>query len=85
MKKMKEQSKIIGRRICEFLRLALLIGMLVLIFLVAPRLTEITKDIVKFLYELEEEYITRFWTILLALVSTITVFFGNNKRIEKRG
>ena len=82
MEKMKKQNKI-SKRIYEYIKLGLILTMLILIFLVAPKLTEVTKNIVKFLYELEEEYITRFWTILLALTSTITVFFGNNKRIER--
>lgn len=82
MEKMKKQNKI-GKRIYEYIKLGLILTMLVLIFLVAPKLTEVTKNIVKFLYELDEEYVTRFWTILLALTSTITVFFAKNKNNEK--
>ena len=82
MEKIKKQNKI-GKRIYEYIKLGLILTMLVLIFLVAPKLTEVTKNIVKFLYELDEEYITRFWTVILALSSTITVFFGNNKKIER--
>lgn len=82
MEKMKKQNKI-GKRIYEYIKLGLILTMLVLIFLIAPKLTEVTKNVVKFLYELDEEYITRFWTILLALTSTITVFFAKNKNNEK--
>ena len=82
MEKMKKQNKI-SKMIYEYIKLGLILTMLILIFLVAPKLTEVTKNIVKFLYELDEEYITRFWTVLLALTSTITVFFAKNKNNEK--
>lgn len=82
MDKIRKEKKII-KKLYEYIKIILIITMLVLIFIIAPRLTEVTKNIIKFLYELEEEYITRFWTILLALTSTITVFFGNNKNNQK--
>lgn len=82
MDKIRKEKKI-SKKLYEYIKIILIITMLVLIFIIAPRLTEVTKNIVKFLYELEEEYITRFWTILLALTSTITVFFGNNKNNQK--
>lgn len=82
MDKIRKEKKI-SKKIYEYIKIILIITMLVLIFIIAPRLTEVTKNIIKFLYELEEEYITRFWTILLALTSTITVFLGNNKNNQK--
>lgn len=82
MDKIRKEKKI-SKKLYEYIKIILIITMLVLIFIIAPRLTEVTKNIIKFLYELEEEYITRFWTILLALSSTITAFFGNNKNNQK--
>ena len=56
----------------------IIIGILILmylIFMVAPKCTEVTKNAIKFLYELDDEYITRFWIGLLALTSTLILFF----------
>lgn len=57
----------------------LFITILILIFIIAPRLTNLTKEIVKVIYELKDEYITRFWTIILVLISMAFTHFINKK------
>ena len=52
---------------------------LALIYIATPHCTQATKNVVKFLYELDEEYLNRFWMGLLSLVSMITILFGKSK------
>ena len=68
--------------------IGMLIGiatMLVLIFMWSPKCTEVTKNFATWLYELDEEYITRFWTILLSLISVLVlVFFDKLTKNENK-
>lgn len=84
---MKKERKIrkMNKNLLNWFKLIGIGAILVLIFIAAPRCTQITKDIAKFLYELDDEYITRFWTILLALTSMFVLFFFKNIKEESRG
>ena len=74
-KKSNEKIKMIGKLI--------LIGVTVtIIFIAAPHCTQVTKNIATWLYELEEEYITRFWTVLLSTISLIPIVFFNKIKEE---
>lgn len=85
MKKTREEKKMnnIGERFKKVTKLGLTISMLILIYILAPKMTLVTKDIIKYLDELNPEYITRFWAIVLALVTTFIVVIYKNKKEEK--
>lgn len=79
MKKIEKEKIVKGnQKVYKIIKALLIITMLVLIFLIAPKLTELTKNIAKSIYELNSEYITRFWAITLVLTTT-SVFFLNKK------
>lgn len=85
MKKTREEKKMnnIGERFKKVTKLGLTISMLILIYILAPKMTLVTKDIIKYLDELNPEYITRFWAIVLALLTTFIVVIYKNKKEEK--
>lgn len=74
-KKSNDKIKMIGKLI--------LIGATVtIIFIAAPHCMQATKNFATWLYELEEEYITRFWTVLLSVISLIPIVFFNKVKEE---
>lgn len=68
-----------NKKIYNIAKKTLFITILILIFIIAPKLTNLTKEIVKVIYELKDEYITRFWTIILVLISMAFTLFINKK------
>lgn len=62
-KEVKETFNKIGRVITALLFL----GMIVLIFIVSPKITNIIQNTAKYLYELDSTYITRVVELILAI------------------
>lgn len=86
MKKTRNEEKKmnnVGEKIKKITKLGLSVSMVILIYILAPKMTLITNDIIKYLYELNPEYITRFWAIVLALLTTFIVVIHKNKKEEK--
>lgn len=59
-----------NKKILKYVKIILFIVMLVLIYLVSPRITASIQNTAKFIYELEEIYIIRIVELLL----TVTIF-----------
>ena len=64
----------------EVITVLLVILMIFLVLKIAPELTKITKNIVTYLYELDEEYITRFWIAFIGMTIVGTTILGKNKK-----
>ena len=53
------------KKVSKIIKLILFISMLVLIYLVSPRLTNLIQNCARWIFELDNNYITRFIEILL--------------------
>lgn len=62
-------------------KIVLIILMLVLIYLVSPKITNAIQNGAKYLYDMESTYITRIVELILA-VSFIITIFTNKKEVK---
>lgn len=68
-------------KILKYIKIILFITMIVLIYLVSPKITISIQNTAKFIYELEETYITRIVELLL----TVTIFTTLYVYVTKKG
>lgn len=67
-----------NKKALKYIKIILFITMLVLIYLVSPKITISIQNTAKFIYELEETYITRI--VELVLTVSILVSLYNAKK-----
>lgn len=65
------------------IKLILFTIMLVLIYLVSPKITYLIQEGAKYIYELDNNYITRVIELFLAVILSIIVMTKRNKKDEK--
>ena len=78
-----EKPKINFEAILKLIKVILFISMLILIYMVSPRITNAIQNGAKYLYELEGTYITRVVELILSISFTIAVakiIFGKEKK-----
>ena len=61
-------------KIIRGIKIVLFISMLILIYLVSPKITEVIKNGAKYLYELEGSYITRVVELMLSISFVVAAF-----------
>lgn len=61
-------------KIIRGIKIVLFISMLILIYLVSPKITEVIKNGAKYLYELEGSYITRVVELILSISFVVAAF-----------
>ena len=71
-------------KIIRGIKIVLFISMLILIYLVSPKITEVIKNGAKYLYELEGSYITRVVELMLS-ISFVVAAFTTKKKKKKGG
>ena len=71
--KIKEKTKQIKGKILKYIAMILFIVMLVLIYIVSPRITKIIQNLAKYLYDIESDYITRVVQLILSVSFAMTV------------
>ena len=70
----------------KYIKIALFISMLILIYLLSPKLTYLIQEFAKYIYELDCNYITRIIELLLVVILTIILVTKKNKKeVEKHG
>ena len=69
------------KKILNGVKIVLIIIMLVLIYLVSPKITNFIQNGAKYLYDMESVYITRVIELILA-VSFIIAIFTNKKEVK---
>lgn len=62
-----------NKKFLKYIKIILFITMIVLIYLVSPKITVSIQDGAKFIYELDENYITRIVELSLAVTLVIAV------------
>lgn len=75
--KIKEKTKQIKGKILKYIAMILFIVMLVLIYIVSPRITQVIQNIAKYLYNIESDYITRVVQLILSVsfaMAVVTTF-----------
>lgn len=79
--KEKGNAKEIMKKILKWLKVGLFLTMLILIFMVSPRITQVIQDTANYIYNLESDIITRVVQLILtvSLVFIVTVQFKNKK------
>ena len=63
----KKEIKEIGNKIGRIISILLFMLMIILIFIVSPKITGVIQNMAKYLYELESTYITRVVELILAI------------------
>lgn len=78
MKKLKLNIK----KISKFIGIILFLAMLILIYIVSPRITAVIQDMAKYIYEVDSNYITRVVELILSvsLVLSIVVTKESTKK-----
>lgn len=67
----------------KYVKIILFIIMLGLIYLVSPKITFLIQEGAKYIYELDNSYITRIIELILAVGLSIIVMLKKNKKEEK--
>ena len=60
-------------------KIVLIILMLVLIYLVSPKITSLIKDMAKFIVEIDGVYITRIIELVLSVTSVTSIFIAKKE------
>lgn len=76
MRKFKLNMKKISRTFA----IILFFGMLILIYMVSPRITTVIQNMAKFIYEIDPNYITRVVELILAVSLIAAAFMGKDNR-----
>ena len=76
MRKFKLNMKKISRTFA----IILFLGMLILIYMVSPRITTVIQNMAKFIYEIDPNYITRVVELILAVSLIAAAFMGKDNR-----
>lgn len=69
-----------NKKILKYVKIILFIVMLVLIYLVSPRITVSIQNTAKFIYELDSNYITRVVELILAVTLIIAINTTNKTK-----
>lgn len=69
-----------NKKALKYIKIILFITMLVLIYLVSPKITASIQNTAKFIYELDEIYITRIVELILAVILVIVVMTKKGKK-----
>lgn len=75
--KIKEKTKQIKGKVLKYIAMILFIVMLVLIYIVSPRITQVIQDLARYLYDMESDYITRVVQLILSVsfaMAVVTTF-----------
>lgn len=79
--KVKElKGKEIIKKLGKYISILLFVIMLVLIYILSPRITQVIQDLAKYLYELDSTYITRVVELLLSTSMILAVLAFKNKK-----
>lgn len=78
----KNNRKSIGIKIARYTKTILFITMLIFIFIVSPRVTELIRNIAKYLYEIDPTDITRVVELILStsFVSTVAIIKNSKEK-----
>ena len=68
------------KKISRIFAIILFFGMLILIYMISPRITTVIQDMAKFIYEIDPNYITRVVELILAVSLIAAVFIGKENR-----
>lgn len=74
------KGKEIIKKLGKYISILLFVTMLVLIYMLSPRITQIIQDLAKYLYELDSTYITRVVELLLSTSMILAVLAFKNKK-----
>ena len=80
MRKIEMKYKVNLSKIGKFIGLILFILMLILIYIISPKITQIIQDIAKYLYEIEAVQITRVVELILSISFIIAAFSAKNDK-----
>lgn len=69
MKKLKLNIK----KISKFIGIILFLAMLILIYIVSPRITAVIQDMAKYIYEVDSNYITRVVELILSISLVLSI------------
>lgn len=69
MKKLKLNIK----KISKFIGIILFLAMLILIYIVSPRITAVIQDMAKYIYEVDSNYITRVVELILSVSLVLSI------------
>ena len=68
------------KKVSRTISFVLFFGMLILIYMISPRITTVIQDMAKYIYEIDPNYITRVVELILAVSLIITAFIGKENR-----
>ena len=70
-----------GKKIMEVIKYVLIVIMIILIYVISPKITGVIQNMAKYLYELDSVYITRVVELILAVSLVLPSLL--NKKEEK--
>lgn len=83
MKKLKDEDlRKIKRKLNKYIKTILFITMLVLIYILSPRITNAIQAFAKFIYELDSSNITRVVELVLAISFSLAVVINKDNKKE---
>lgn len=65
--------KEVGSKIMKWVKIILFIAMIILIFVISPRITQVIQDTANYIYNLDSNLITRIVELALSVVLVFTV------------
>ena len=68
------------KKVSRTISFVLFFGMLILIYMISPRITTVIQDMAKYIYEIDPNYITRVVELILAVSLIITAFIGKENK-----
>lgn len=75
----KKEVKELGVKIGKGISIILFISMIILIFIVSPKITNVIQNMAKYLYELDSTYITRVVELILAITLPTAILTAKKK------
>lgn len=76
----KKEIKQIVNKIGRIMSIALFILMIVLIFVVSPKITNVIQNMAKYLYEIDSIYITRIVELILGVSLPLAILSTVNRK-----
>lgn len=68
------------KKISRMISFVLFFGMLILIYIISPRITTVIQNMAKYIYEIDPNYITRVVELILAVSLITAAFFGKENK-----
>lgn len=75
--------KLNGKKIMGVIKYILIIAMIIFIYIISPKITEVIQNMARYLYEIDDTYITRVVELVLAVSLVLPSILIKDNKEEK--